>query len=1239
MGEKIVVGPINKGLRTDRTAFVIDNDSFPTLINAYQWRGRVKRKRGTEAVNRLQRFFNSAVASYFPMSTATITGATQANPCVLTANNTFVVGETITISDVAGMTQLNGNTYSISVCTSTHITIVVDSTGFGAYVSGGIASLASEVITLDASGNGNILAGFNLQANGQIIPGTVTITDVSTSTLYTDPAKDGTLSPSGTIDYVTGEITILAAANHPVTVKYSYYPALPVMGLKDLNLTATQFPGNIAFDTTNAYNVLGSQPYTIYNVSFYKNPATNTYLGYTQKTNPTAVAWNGQNYQQFWSTNYEGAFWATNGIAIPFVTANIGMQFKTIVTSTTISAGPPGKVSLNITAHGLVIGDFVFLNEIANISGINFQTGYVISVTDANNVVVELPDATLGSVTTATITGATQANPGVLTAANTFSIGQSINITGVAGMTQLNGNTYIVSAGSTGSHITLNVDTTGFGAYVSGGVATLATGVGGIAQYLTSSASPTKDCMRWYDGDPTNGNISSPTLNGTNGWVNFCPPISNSNFSIENLPDAQYYLVSARVVLQFKDRLLFFGPIVQTSSAGPYYLQDTIIYSQNGSPYYTASFTGSVTSAATIYNPILTPNNQSAQANAYFSDVQGYGGFITAGYEAPILTVAPNQDVLIVGFATRKTKLVYSGNDIVPFNFFIINSEFGDASTFSTIVLDRGVYAVGNRGITITNQVECARFDEEIPDQVFEIDLFNNGSQRTSATRDYINEWVYFTYTSNSNTNDNTQVSIFPNQTLFYNYRDSSWAIFNECYTTYGQFRRQTGQTWATIGTEFPTWSAWNQPWNAGETTLLQQQVIAGNQQGFVVIKGIGTEESPSLYIDDVSFAATITGATAANPCVLTANNNFAVGESVTIIGVVGMTQLNGNTYVVTAATPTTVNLNVNSSAFTAYVSGGVATPLNPIYSPNHGLQNNDYIIITGCLGTVGTQLNGNVFSVFGVTQNSFNVYNPTITLTTGTYFGSGVVTRMYVPLIQTKQFPTSWGMSRKTRLGPQAYLFSTTNSGQIELQIYLSQDAANAYNAGTIVPDQNSQNNALIYTNVIATSPTYEILNCKNLSLGTIGNGAITSFSFNYQSLFGFQGSIVPGSVTIAVGSVATFTDNGKGAFTVTGTGQVSGSTIVYANGLITIAFSSAPTSQATTTTFQYQQNNLMTPTASTQSQLWQRMNTSLIGDTVQIGFTLNDAQMRDPNQILQFAEIELHSLILDTNPSQLLV
>ena len=63
MGQKLVVGPFNRGLRNDVTPFNIDNDSFPTLINAYQWRGRIKRKRGTTQLGRLRRYVGATDGS------------------------------------------------------------------------------------------------------------------------------------------------------------------------------------------------------------------------------------------------------------------------------------------------------------------------------------------------------------------------------------------------------------------------------------------------------------------------------------------------------------------------------------------------------------------------------------------------------------------------------------------------------------------------------------------------------------------------------------------------------------------------------------------------------------------------------------------------------------------------------------------------------------------------------------------------------------------------------------------------------------------------------------------------------------------------------------------------------------------------------------------------------------------------------------------------------------------------
>jgi hypothetical protein len=184
---------------------------------------------------------------------------------------------------------------------------------------------------------------------------------------YTDPTKDGYLTPFGTgglntITYSTGAVHIPALANLTATASFNYYPCLPVMGIEEVVLQADIFPGTLAFDTTYSYNVLTTLPYNSYDVNFYKNPADATYPGYLKKGTQTPFKWNGQNYQQFWTTNYENALWATNGITVPFTTTNIGMQFKPIVTVTVTAGGPPAIATLQITGHGLDKGDFLFIN-------------------------------------------------------------------------------------------------------------------------------------------------------------------------------------------------------------------------------------------------------------------------------------------------------------------------------------------------------------------------------------------------------------------------------------------------------------------------------------------------------------------------------------------------------------------------------------------------------------------------------------------------------------------------------------------------------------------------------------------------------------------------------------------------------------------------------------------------------------------------------------------------------------
>lgn len=69
-----------------------------------------------------------------------ISGVTQANPGKVTATgHGFDTDDVIIITGVVGMTELNGNTYTITVVDSDNFTIGVDTSGYAAYVSDGVA--------------------------------------------------------------------------------------------------------------------------------------------------------------------------------------------------------------------------------------------------------------------------------------------------------------------------------------------------------------------------------------------------------------------------------------------------------------------------------------------------------------------------------------------------------------------------------------------------------------------------------------------------------------------------------------------------------------------------------------------------------------------------------------------------------------------------------------------------------------------------------------------------------------------------------------------------------------------------------------------------------------------------------------------------------------------------------------------------------------------------------------------
>ena len=141
-----------------------------------------------------------------------------------------------------------------------------------------------------------------------------------------------------------------------------------------------------------------------------------------------------------------------------------------------ITRGPTTIVTTS-TEHDYVIGQQVrlIIPPIYGTYQLNEVLGYVLSIPTTSSVEINInsvnADAYISSPYIASITGITNSNPAVLTVSSPLS-GASVMITDVSGMTEIN-NLVGQVLGITSTTVTVNIDTTTFGVYTSGGLATL----------------------------------------------------------------------------------------------------------------------------------------------------------------------------------------------------------------------------------------------------------------------------------------------------------------------------------------------------------------------------------------------------------------------------------------------------------------------------------------------------------------------------------------------------------------------------------------------------------------------------------------------------------------------------------------------------------------------------------------------------------------------------------------------
>ena len=151
-----------------------------------------------------------------------------------------------------------------------------------------------------ASTSSTLISQLSLESSAEIQAGSVVITD-GTNT-FTDNGLGvlvGVPAGSGTINYATSAYTVVGSIA-PLTVTFSYFPCLPVMGIRWRDLSPLNTEMTVFFDTKYAYNFTASGF-----VEFIP--------GTTWSSNLSAA-----NSNFFWTTNYWTSstniklFWATN---------------------------------------------------------------------------------------------------------------------------------------------------------------------------------------------------------------------------------------------------------------------------------------------------------------------------------------------------------------------------------------------------------------------------------------------------------------------------------------------------------------------------------------------------------------------------------------------------------------------------------------------------------------------------------------------------------------------------------------------------------------------------------------------------------------------------------------------------------------------------------------------------------------------------------------------------------------
>jgi len=476
-----------------------------------------------------------------------------------------------------------------------------------------------------------------------------------------------------------------------------------------------------------------------------------------------------------------------------------------------------------------------------------------------------------------TINAATATNPVTVTVVNSTGLlnGDTIYIESVQGMTELNGNYYVVDGLAVNTFNLLGIDGLLYTTYVGGGVVIVpqTDRIMGIYDYIQSNNSKTA--------------LAFNTTNAAlfNGLTNTFVPIDNFDIMDGDGEDfiwaANY---NAPADSTATSRLYFTNGKAWNGMADP--------SSLNGIRYYTQSVPGNTVlfipeisipaagSIITLYgaklifafqNRLILLNtyegiDPSASSTNYpqrmrwsavnnpdlWNDVVGGGGsYEDAATSDHIISARQLKDSIIVFFTDGVWKIVYTGNSIRPFIWKKINSFRGTFSKLGTVGYDQNVRSIGERGITATDGNQTHRIDQKIDD--FSVQEINpEYGTKIFCLRDYENRrWI----------------SLFPGLTSDENDRALVYDDNSGAYTTYTIDMNVLG--YATNSTDY-SFSDFNQAnhkdWDFIEVgdddtflsyyTVGSEMFLGGNISGLIFELNSGTTDNDLPISTSIESAA-----------------------------------------------------------------------------------------------------------------------------------------------------------------------------------------------------------------------------------------------------------------------------------------------------------------------------------------------------------------------------------------------